>query len=195
MRKTAFVIMLFIGAMLSGCFGPISVETVSEDPSALVGLYKLRPLDPLVISLLGIPNEKQMDLVIDERGQITLPYIENPIDAVGLTTSGLERKIQNIYTDGGIYRNITVNIQTSAKTYYMEGEVARPQEYPLSRRITLLQAIASAGGYTDYADKKDVTITRRGEIIKLNAKTIERNPELDVPIEAGDRIKVDRTFY
>jgi polysaccharide export outer membrane protein len=144
---------------------------------------------------LGIPNEKRIETVIDERGEITLPYINEPISAVDITTSQLERKIQKIYTEGGIYKAITVNVQTSAKIYYMEGEVARPQEYVLNRRISVLQAIAAAGGYTDYADPKDVTITRRGGIIKINAKKLEKNPELDIPVEAGDRIKVDRTFY
>jgi len=90
---------------------------------------------------------------------------------------------------------MTVNIQTSAKSYFLEGEVSRPQEYPLNRRITLLQAIAAAGGYTDFADKKDIIITRRGENIRVNARDIEKHPEMDIPIEAGDRIKVDRTFY
>lgn len=183
--------------LLSGCLSaPVaSVELTPEDPDALVGLYKLRALDPLTITFLGIPSEKRIETVIDEQGEIKLPYIDEPISAVEMTTSQLERKIQQIYTEGGIYKSITVNVQTTAKIYYMEGEVARPQEYMLNRRITVLQAIAAAGGYTDYADPKDVTITRRGEIIKLNAKKLEKRPELDIPVEAGDRIKVDRTFY
>ena len=140
-------------------------------------------------------SKKSINTIIDENGEITIPYLSAPIQVAGLTVSGLERKIHQIYKDEYIYKNITVNIQTSAKTYYMEGEIRSPQEYALTRRITLLQAIAASGGYTDYADKEDVTITRRGEIIKLNAKKIEKNPELDIPIEAGDRIKIDRSWY
>lgn len=195
MNKFGVLVILLSGVILAGCLGPVSVEGPSEASEALVGLYSLNALDPLYISFLGIPEEKAVETVIDEYGEITLPYIEEPVQAAGLSVSELERKIQRIYVEGGIYKSITINIQTSAKSYYMEGEVSRPQEYPLSRRITLLQAIAAAGGYTEYADKKDVTITRHGEIIKLNAKEIERNPEMDIPIEAGDRIKVDRSFY
>jgi protein involved in polysaccharide export with SLBB domain len=195
MKKAGFWIVILFAIVLSGCLGPDVVETPAEESKSLVGLYKLNALDPLFISFLGIPEEKAIETVIDEYGQITLPYIKEPVQASGLSVSELERKIQRSYIEGGIYKNITVNIQTSAKSYYMEGEVNRPQEYPLNRRITLLQAIAAAGGYTEYADKKDVVITRRGEIIKLDAKEIEKNPEMDIQIEAGDRIKVDRTFY
>ncbi len=195
MKKTGFIFALLFILGLTGCFGPATFDVNPEgQEGALVGLYMLRALDPLVITLLGIPEEKQMESVIDERGSITLPYIAEPVQAAGLTTSALERKIQQIYTESGIYRNITVNIQTRAKTYYMEGEVERPMEYQLSQRITLLQAIAAASGYTEYANPKKVTITRNGQVIKFNARDIEKRPERDVQIEAGDRIKVHRSF-
>ena len=196
MNKIGRFFALLIVFMLAGCFSPSIVEISSAGEDVpLVGLYRLRALDPLVITLLGIPEEKQMDIVIDERGDITLPYIEAPVRAVGLTTSSLEREIQRIYTEGEIYRNITVNIQTHAKIYYLEGEVKRPTEYPLNRRITLLQAIAASGGYSEYAKRTKVTITRNGQVMTFNAKKIEKHPELDVPVEAGDRIRVYRSFF
>ena len=196
MKKTGTLFALLLICMLAGCFSPsnMGISSVGED-APLVGLYRLRALDPLMITLLGIPHEKQMDIVIDEHGNITLPYIEEPVRAVGLTTSALEREIQRIYTVGEIYRNITVNIQTHAKIYYMEGEIKRPTEYQLNRRITLLQAIAASGGYTEYANVKRVSITRNGQVTTFNANKIEKHPELDVPVEAGDRIKVHRSFF
>lgn len=192
MKRFGILFAVFAGFILAGCMSSPNVAVVS---SGEVGLYKLRSLDPVVISLLGIPAEKQIESVIDEKGTITLPYIDEPIQASGLTTSELERKIQQIYVDQKIYKNITANVMTSAKTYYVEGEVKRPQEYPLSRRITLLQAIAGASGYTEYANKKNITVTRRGTVLKFNAKDIEKHPKRDFTIEAGDRIKVNRTFY
>jgi len=196
MKKTGPLFALLLILFLAGCFSPSNIDVISgEEDAPLVGLYRLRALDPLVIMLLGIPQEKQMEVVIDEQGSITLPYIEEPIPAAGLTTSELEREIQCIYTENEIYREITVNIQTHAKIYYVEGEVKRPQEYVLNRRITLLQAIAAASGYTEYANKTKVTITRNGRVTTFNAKKIEKHPELDVPVEAGDRIKVHRSFF
>jgi len=194
MKNTGILFALLILLMMAGCFSsPImSVEPVNEDGS-IVGLYHLRALDPLMITLLGIPEEKILQEIIDEHGNITIPYIKEPVPAAGLTTSELEREIERIYTEAEIYRNITASIQTHGKIYYMEGEVKRPQEYELSRRITLLQAIAAASGYTDYANEKNVTITRNGQVMRFNAKEIEKSPELDVQVEAGDRIKVYRS--
>ena len=77
----------------------------------------------------------------------------------------------------------------------MQGEVNRPQEYPLTRRTTLLQAIAAAGGYTEYANESKVTITRNGQLLKYDPKNLEQHPEEDPLIEAGDRIKVHRSIF
>lgn len=194
-KGTVFTVLMML--IVAGCSSrpPMIGVLPGEEDSSVVGLYQLRSLDPVTVSLLGIPEEKQIDTVIDEKGNLSLPYIDEPVKASGLTTSELERKIQKIYMDGQIYRNITVNVLTSAKSYYMEGEVSRPQEYPLNRRITLLQAIAAASGYTDYANKKNVTITRNGKIIKVNAQDIEKHPDWDIPIEAGDRINVHRSMF
>ncbi|HNX53194.1 MAG TPA: polysaccharide biosynthesis/export family protein [Pontiellaceae bacterium] len=192
MKIKDIFLVLMAAFVLTGCTShPVAVP----DDTSVVGLYQLRALDPLVISLRGIPQEKQIESIIDERGTITLPYVDAPVQAAGMTTSELERKIQSIYTDGKIYRNITVNIATTAKIYYMEGEVRKPQEYLLNRRITLLQAIAAASGYTEYANPKNVTITRNGKIMKFNTVDLEKHPERDVPVEAGDRIKVNRSVF
>jgi polysaccharide export outer membrane protein len=197
MKNTGIFLMLLTAFVLAGCASrPATMGTVpGEEDQSVVGLYQLRALDPLQISLLGIPEEKLIETIIDEKGTITLPYIDAPVQASGMTTSELERKIQRIYTDGQIYRNLTVNIATTAKIYYMEGEVRKPQEYLLNRRITLLQAIAAASGYTEYANPKNVTITRSGQIMKFNTKELEKHPEWDVPVEAGDRIKVNRSVF
>jgi polysaccharide export outer membrane protein len=195
MKKSGLFFLMTAGILVAGCLSNPQLPTVSgESNSSLIGFYQLRSMDSLHISLLGIPEEKQFDTVINENGEITIPYINEPVKARGLTTSELERKIQQLYMEGKIYRNITVNVQTSAQSYYMEGEIARPQEYPLNRRITLLQAIAAAGGYNDFANPKNIIITRNGNVIKVNAKDIERHPERDIPIEAGDRIKVNRSI-
>lgn len=197
MKKAGIFVVIGLVLVSAGCSTGTAVigGAPSEEEGPVTGLYRLRPMDPITISMLGIPEEKQMESVIDENGNLSLPYIDEPVKASGLTTSELELKIQKIYTDGQIYRNITINILTSAKSYYMDGEVARPQEYPLVRRITLLQAIAAASGYTDFANKKNVTITRNGQVITVNARDLEKHPERDIPIEAGDRIKVHRSLF
>jgi polysaccharide export outer membrane protein len=196
MKRFGILFSIVTMSLLAGCFSrTASVAVAGGDDSSLIGFYQLRSMDPLDVNLLGIPEEKNIQTVIDEKGNITLPYINEPVKASGLTTSELEREIRKIYIDGQIYRNITVNVLTSAKTYYMEGEIRNPGGYVLGSRITLLQAIAAASGYTEYADKTDIIITRNGQIIKANAKYLEKHPGKDIPIEAGDRIKIDRSMF
>jgi protein involved in polysaccharide export with SLBB domain len=61
--------------------------------------------------------------------------------------------------------------------------------------MTILQAIATAGGYTEFAEPKRVMLTRNGKVRELNMRDIERNPQNDIPIESGDVIRVPRSIF
>ena len=206
-RKFMFCIMWMAAVLLNGCMiqpvnapveaGPepeperIESTTADESPSA----YVLKPLDPIYIRFSGIQEQQYLELVIDENGEISLLHIKDPIKAAGLTASGLESKIERLYIDGGIYKNVSVNVTMTAKLYYVQGEVIQPGQFQLTSGTTLLQAIAGARGYTPYANKKKVTITRHGKIYTYNAKELEQDPSKDVKIEAGDVIKVWQQWY
>ena len=196
---TTFIFMFVGFFLLLGCVNQSAyVDKQTLDANAdleKIGAYKLQPLDPLFIRFSGILDQMQLDLVIDEHGEISLLHIEAPIKAAGLTTSELEDKIEALYIEGEIYRNISVNVTMTAKVFYVQGEVLQPGQFPLSSGTTLLQAIASARGYTSFANKKKVTITRQGKIYTYNLKILERDPAKDVKIEAGDVIKVWQQWY
>ena len=83
----------------------------------------------------------------------------------------------------------------TAKVYYVQGEVNQPGQFQLSTGTTLMQAIAGARGYTPFANRKKVTVTRQGKIFTYNMKELERDPSLDVKIEAGDVIKVWQSVW
>jgi len=158
-----------------------------------LGAYTLKPSDPIYVRFSGIQEQDALQLVIDETGEIDLLHLE-PIVAAGLTTSELEDKIERLYIDGGIYKNVSVNVTMTAKVYYVQGEVKAPGQFQLASGTTLVQAIAGARGLTPFASKK-VTITRQGKIYTFNWKDLEKNPSLDVTIEAGDVIKVWQSWY
>lgn len=161
-------------------------HTVSEKLDA----YKLKPLDPLYIRFNGVLDQQFLEPVIDENGDINLLHINDPVRAAGLTTSELEDKIEQLYINGGIYRTISVNVTMTAKVYYVQGEVLQPGQFSLSSGTTLLQAIAGARGYTSFANRKKVTISRQGKIYTYNLVALEKDPSQDIKIEAGDVIKV-----
>ena len=157
--------------------------------------YRLRQNDPIIIFLRGImPKDDQIEEIVDERGYITLPYIDDVL-AAGRTSSELEREIQRLYIEREIYRSITVNVVMPSQSYFVQGEVRQPQRYNLVTGTTLLQAIASAGGYTDFADPKRVTLTRGRDVKVVNMREVERDPRQDISVESGDVIRVPRSIF
>ena len=181
--------------IFSGCVNT-DIESINGNQisSNEIEACKLKPLDPLSIRFNGIREQQGLEVIIDEGGFISLLHLE-PIKAAGLTTSELEEKIERNYIDGEIYRNVSVNVIMTSKIYYVQGEVMQPGQFQLASGTTLLQAIATARGYSPYANEKKVTITRQEKISQYNMKEIEKDPSLDIKIEAGDVIKVWTRWY
>lgn len=204
MRKCLLSVVLLLSFMLSGCvIQPINTSggSTAGAPSSIsesgdVGGYTIKASDPLYIRFAGITDQPPLEIPVDENGEINLLHIEEPVMAAGLTTSELESKIERLYIDGGIYRNVSVNVTMTAKVFYVQGEVnSRGGQFQLTTGTTLLQAIAGAGGPTAFANLKKVTISRQGKVYTYDLKKLERDPSLDVKIEAGDVIKVWQTWY
>jgi len=195
-----FFLGLMLGAvvLVNGCIQPLEPSEptpIGSEPSAFsddenMGAYRLKAADPIYLRFSGIMEQQQLELVIDGNGEISLLHIDEPIKAAGLTTSALENKIEKLYIDGGIYRHVAVNVTMTAKIYYVQGEVLAPGQFPLTSGTTLLQAIASARGYSAFAWKTKVTITRYDKVYRYNMKEIEKDPSKDVKIKAGDVIRV-----
>jgi hypothetical protein len=77
--------------------------------------------------------------------------------------------------------------------YYVSGEVRAPNRQVYVRRVTLLQAIASAGGFTDFADRTWVELTfADGSSQIVNCIEAQDNPNLDPEVHPGDRIFAPR---
>ncbi len=157
--------------------------------------YRLRQGDPVIIYLRGImPRDDQIEEIVDERGYVTLPYIDD-VMAAGRTSSELEREIQRIYVDRQIYRTVTVNVVMPSQSYFVQGEVKQPQRFPIVTGVTMMQAIATAGGYTEFADPKRVKLTRGRDVKIINMREVERDPQQDISIESGDVILVPRSLF
>lgn len=168
-----------------------SSEDTSEEVQNTLEIvaYELKPGDPIYIRFSGIQDQQFLDIVIDEKGEISLLHINDPVMAAGLTTSELEDKIEQLYVDGGIYKSVSVNVTMTAKAYFVQGEVNAPGKFQLTSGTTLVQAIAEARGLTPFASRK-VTVTRQGKIYTFNLKELESDPSKDIKIEPFDVIKV-----
>ena len=152
-------------------------------------------MDPITIQFKGLPEGTDiLSDVVDEQGGITLPYIAR-VDAVGLTTAELEKAIYDAYVNGEIYKStLSVMVTAEQKSFYVWGEVRTPGRYPLVSGTTLLQAVASAGGYSPYANQRRIQLNRAGNSYFFNGKELEISPEDDAEIEADDVIRVHRSL-
>lgn len=174
---------------------PAANTAYVASPSTDGVAYLLKVGDVVQIFLRGIPTTDSIEDVIDEEGMISLPLI-NEIQAAGMTASELERNIRKTYLDQDIYRNIAVNVVVPTRYYFIQGEIRAPGRYQIMSATRLSQALAGAGGYTEYASGQ-VLIKRGGKIFKTirNAKRLERAPDDDVLLEPDDIIEVRRSLW
>jgi polysaccharide export outer membrane protein len=132
---------------------------------------------------------------IKEDGTITL-LLNQTFTAAGKTAGTLEKDIRECYVPK-YYKNMTVTVSSreSTRWYYVLGEVRAPNRQIYNSRITILQAIASAGGFTDFANKKKVKLTRvDGRTQIVNCPKALENPTQDLEVYPGDTIHVPRRF-
>ena len=159
-------------------------------------VYRLKTGDTLFISLSGSGGlNEEIETVIDDEGAIKLRYIGS-VKGEGLSSTELEREIEAEYTERQkIYKDVTVRVVVPNTFYFIGGEVRQPGRFPLVGRVTLSQAVVSAGNFTEWADESDVILVRNNERVMINFKKIKQNPNLDVELLAGDVITVERSTF
>src|SRR5215467_1008614 len=131
---------------------------------------------------------------VSEEGKITL--IENQsFVAEGKTRSQLEQEIRDRYVPKW-YRRLTVTIKPQERVFYVDGEVRNPGRPGYAPPMTVLKAIASAGGFTDFANRKHITVTRgNGKKERVNWFDAQKDSSKDLPIYPGDSIHVPRKIF
>ena len=173
-----------------------SSQDDSASPAAVPAYsYKLQSGDPVVVYLRGIyPKDDMIEDIVDDGGNITLPHLGDFLVA-GKSTSQAEAEIRTRYIREKIYTTITVNLVMPQKTYFIQGEVRNPGRFPIVGGMTLMQAIAAAGGYTEFASPRNVVLNRAGKKTEVNMRRIQKNPEQDIRLESGDVIVVERSIF
>jgi protein involved in polysaccharide export with SLBB domain len=180
---------------------PSKPTTKPPSPEEIERMLRSSPLrigDKVRVELAGIPDRfDPMDRDIKEDGNINLPNI-NDIAADGKTPSQLEKDITDAYVPKW-YPHITVSVTPTARFFYVMGMVNSSGgngRIPYVGRITVLDAIAAAGDFNPFADKKHVQITRiNGKIEIVNCVRALRHPELNLEVHPGDRITVPHRLY
>ena len=165
-------------------------------PQANESSYKIGAGDILEITTWKEPDFTREAILVRMDGKISFPLL-NDVQAAGLSPIELKNAIEAGLKDYVSMPVVTVHVTNpSSQRFYILGEVARTGEYPLVKDLTVLQAFAIAGGFTEWASKKEIILLRREggkrKVIKINYKEIAKGKKLEqnVLIKANDTIIV-----
>jgi polysaccharide export outer membrane protein len=151
--------------------------------------------------ILEITTWKEVDFSKEEvlvrlDGMITFPLIDD-IQAKGQTPMQVKQNIEEKLKDYVESPIVTVTVRTSgSKRFYILGEVVNTGEYPLVKGLTVLQAFALAGGFTEWASKKEIILMRNEDgqekIFRVNYKDIIKGKDTsqNIKIQPDDTIIV-----
>jgi polysaccharide export outer membrane protein len=146
----------------SGCAASTPFVWVDElPPAALVPeAYRIEPGDTLTVSVW---NQQKMsgDVKVRSDGQVTLPLLGD-VAVLNLTPSGAAQQIEHRLDGLVVDPKVTVAIKESQPaTFSMVGQIKNSGSYPLRPGVGLLQAIAAAGGLTEFANPSKIFVIRK----------------------------------
>ena len=170
--------------------GTASTKSVTDDPNYIIGAQ-----DMLDINVWKEP-ELTRQVPVRPDGKISLPLL-NDVMAAGLTPTQLATQITEGLKKYVTNPQVTVIVsQINSQRVYILGEVNRAGAYPLLPGMTVLQALSSAGGFTQFAREKGIYVLRqisgRQEKYPFNYKDVVggKKSEQNILLKAGDTIVV-----
>jgi len=177
------------GREMAGQQNPPNTKRVSDD-------YIIGPSDILAINVWK-DTELTRTVTVRPDGKISLPLI-GELEVSGLTALSVQRLIAQRLAEYVSKPQVTVMVQeVKSQTYVIVGKIAKPGSYELGKPTTVLEAIAIAGGFLDFAKASKVNIVRRREggppeTLHFDYKKVIKgqNAEQNVELRNGDTIVV-----
>ena len=167
-----------------------SATPATTDPTYVIG-----PEDVLDINVWKEPDVSRV-VPVRPDGKISLPLI-NDVQAAGTTPQQLAgnvtEKLRKYLNDPQVTVIVTM---INSQRVYVVGEVLRAGAFPLIPGMTVLQALSSAGGFTAFANVKNVHVMRlrNGKHLELpfNYRDVLKgdNPDQNIQLEPGDTVVV-----
>lgn len=156
----------------------------ASSPSPSAGEYVLGSGDRLRITVFNEPDLTD-EFEIDTAGFLAFPLL-GKVKAAGNSTSGLEKMLTSELSKGYLVQpKVSIEV-ANFRHFFIMGEVANPGSFPYLSGLTVINAVAVAGGYTYRADEDDVMIRRNGRKIKATP---------DTPVLPGDTLMIEERFF
>jgi len=171
-------------AVGTGLAGTAAAQDGNVDTKAL---YRLGTGDRLRITVFG-EEDLSGEFEVDDTGSIALPLV-GEVTAAKKTPRELERDVAAALADGYLV-SPRVSIEVlNYRPFFILGEVKDPGKYPYVNGMTVLNAVAVAGGYTYRARKDQMVVVRGGE----NGQEIQAQES--TPVLPGDIIRVPERLF
>lgn len=180
---------------------PEKVEAPKAIPGGAAPETTALPIDPKTYvigpeDLLYIKVWRENDFTgmagVRPDGKITMALIGD-VQAAGLTPERLAAQLKQALSDLIKNPEVTVTVsQVNSKRFTIQGGVNRPGVFPLVVPTKVFDALGLAGGFKDFANKKDIIIIRGEKRIKFNWNDVVKGKKLEqnIFLENGDIILV-----
>ncbi len=178
----------------------VSSDPTDPDPAAAKKIpdesFVIGPDDMLAINVWKEPDISR-SVPVRSDGKITLPLV-GELQAGGQTPSHLQKEIATRLQNFISQPEVTVMVQeVKSQRFNVLGQVAKPGSYLLSNSAKVLDAIALAGGFRDFAKKKSIYVLRRtpdGGQTRLSFNYVDvlkgKNPEQNIELKPHDTVVV-----
>ncbi|MFH0810093.1 MAG: polysaccharide biosynthesis/export family protein [Pseudomonadota bacterium] len=200
MRRVVFAAVLLCWVFFAcGCSWLPGLEPkaqmAGDVPQPSEDTYRMGCSDVIELQVWKEPDLTHQ-VVIRTDGKISLPLLGEVV-AAGKTTGQLEAELVEGYSQFLANPVVTVVVrEPNSSKFFVVGEVMRPGEYSLPRGITVLQGISTAGGFTEWANRRKLLVVRRlgdqEQHLRVDYKRVVfgDRPQDNCPLLPGDTIVV-----
>ncbi|MEM6900612.1 MAG: polysaccharide biosynthesis/export family protein [Pseudomonadota bacterium] len=171
--------------------GPEQAQISDVPPTvgSIDDAYTLGNGDRLRVTVFGEP-ELSGEYLVDGTGLVSLPLV-GEIPALGTTVRSFQQEVERQLVEKELLVSPRVSAEViNFRPYYILGEVGRPGEYPYTDALTVMNAVATAEGFTYRANRRTVFIRGVNE-------TEERSVRLSATlrVQPGDTIRIGERIF
>jgi len=194
LRRLALLVLSVLTLVLAACSGPRPGPPRNLPPA--ITKTTLGPGDKLEIEVVG-EKDLPKEFTVESDGSIGFPYVPR-LSVENLEPQQAAEKLKELLAQQKILTNpqLTLRVKEySGKKVIVSGQVQKPQSLPWRGKLGLVEAISDCGWFTPMADTNHVILTRqtadgRSITVVISVDAITEGQQPDIPLQAGDRIKV-----
>ena len=193
------VLLLALVLVALGCRGsrpPAPTNLPAPTPSTTVG-----PGDVFEVYVVGEANLPK-EYRVQPDGSIDFPYIDR-MQVAGMEPQEIQSLIKEKLVENKILSAPQVSLivkQYNSKKVSVIGQVAKPGSVPWTEGMKLVDAISQSGWFTNIADSNHIVLTRhlakdKSVTVVVSVDAITDGAQADIPLQAGDTIKVEARVF